>query len=109
MPAYQAPLGDYRFVLHEALKVQDETQIAGYADLTADFTGAVLHNSQIGSVPGRPDRLHRPLVGRDSHRSYEHFPFDGDPRDKTLQFGQRRIVGGFIGTNTIARSRFTGL
>jgi hypothetical protein len=42
MPDYVPPLGDYRFVLHEALKVEEETAIAGYADLTPDLTGAVL-------------------------------------------------------------------
>ncbi|HUS55057.1 MAG TPA: acyl-CoA dehydrogenase C-terminal domain-containing protein [Thermohalobaculum sp.] len=42
MPNYEPPLRDYRFILHEALKVQDETAIEGYADLTEDFTGAVL-------------------------------------------------------------------
>jgi alkylation response protein AidB-like acyl-CoA dehydrogenase len=42
MPDYVPPLDDYRFVLHEALKVEEETAIAGYADLTPDLTGAVL-------------------------------------------------------------------
>jgi alkylation response protein AidB-like acyl-CoA dehydrogenase len=42
MPSYEPPLRDYRFILHEALKVQDETDIEGYAELTEDFTGAVL-------------------------------------------------------------------
>ena len=42
MPHYEPPLRDYRFILHEALKIQDETAIAGYSDLTEDFTGAVL-------------------------------------------------------------------
>ncbi|MGR3718343.1 MAG: acyl-CoA dehydrogenase C-terminal domain-containing protein [Thermohalobaculum sp.] len=42
MPSYEPPLKDYRFILHEALKVQDETAIEGYDELTEDFTGAVL-------------------------------------------------------------------
>jgi alkylation response protein AidB-like acyl-CoA dehydrogenase len=42
MPIYDPPLNDYRFILHEALKVQDETAIEGYGELTPDFTGAVL-------------------------------------------------------------------
>jgi alkylation response protein AidB-like acyl-CoA dehydrogenase len=42
MPSYEPPLRDYRFILHEALKVQDEAEIEGYAELTEDFTGAVL-------------------------------------------------------------------
>jgi len=45
MPAYVPPLGDYRFVLHEALKVQDETAIEGYEELPPDFTGAVLEEA----------------------------------------------------------------
>ena len=28
------------FILHEALKIQDETAIAGYEEMTDDFTGA---------------------------------------------------------------------
>ncbi|MEM1159687.1 MAG: acyl-CoA dehydrogenase C-terminal domain-containing protein [Pseudomonadota bacterium] len=42
MPHYEPPLRDYRFILHEALKIQDENAIDGYEDLTEDFTGAVL-------------------------------------------------------------------
>ena len=42
MPAYAPPLDDFRFVLHEVLKVQEESDIAGYADLTEDFTGQIL-------------------------------------------------------------------
>ncbi|MEE8455414.1 MAG: acyl-CoA dehydrogenase family protein, partial [Limibaculum sp.] len=42
MPSYEPPLKDYRFILHETLKVHDETAIGGYEELTADFTGAVL-------------------------------------------------------------------
>ena len=39
---YQPPLRDYHFILHETLKVHEETAIGGYADLTDDFTGQVL-------------------------------------------------------------------
>ena len=42
MPHFEPPLRDYRFILHEALKIQDEKAIGGYDDLTDDFTGAVL-------------------------------------------------------------------
>ncbi|MEM1297871.1 MAG: acyl-CoA dehydrogenase C-terminal domain-containing protein [Pseudomonadota bacterium] len=42
MPHYEPPLRDYRFILHEALKIQDETSIEGYDEMTDDFTGAVL-------------------------------------------------------------------
>jgi alkylation response protein AidB-like acyl-CoA dehydrogenase len=42
MPIYDPPLRDYQFILHEALKVQDEEAIEGYGELTEDFTGAVL-------------------------------------------------------------------
>ncbi|MEM6622960.1 MAG: acyl-CoA dehydrogenase C-terminal domain-containing protein [Pseudomonadota bacterium] len=42
MPHFQPPLRDYRFVLHEALKIQDEHAIDGYGEMTEDFTGAVL-------------------------------------------------------------------
>jgi len=42
MPQYEPPLRDYRFVLHEALKIHEETAIAGYSDLTEDMTDAIL-------------------------------------------------------------------
>ena len=42
MPSYEPPLKDYRFILHETLKVHEETAIGGYEELTPDFTGAVL-------------------------------------------------------------------
>ncbi len=45
MPHYEPPLRDYKFILHEALKVQDETQIEGYDDLSEDFTGPVLEEA----------------------------------------------------------------
>jgi alkylation response protein AidB-like acyl-CoA dehydrogenase len=45
MPIYDPPLRDYRFILHEALKVQEETAIEGYDELTEDFTGAVLEEA----------------------------------------------------------------
>jgi alkylation response protein AidB-like acyl-CoA dehydrogenase len=45
MPSYDPPLRDYRFILHEALKVQEETAIVGYDELTEDFTGAVLEEA----------------------------------------------------------------
>ncbi|MEL6233487.1 MAG: acyl-CoA dehydrogenase C-terminal domain-containing protein [Pseudomonadota bacterium] len=44
MPSYTPPLRDMKFVLHEVLKVQDQ-KIAGYEDLTEDFTGAVLEEA----------------------------------------------------------------
>ncbi len=42
MPSYEPPLRDYRFILHEALKIQDATEIEGYGELTEEFTSAVL-------------------------------------------------------------------
>ena len=45
MPSYQPPLRDYHFILHEALKVHEETAIEGYGELTEDFTGAVLEEA----------------------------------------------------------------
>ncbi len=42
MPGYEPPLRDYRFVLHEVLKIQDETEIAGLDELTEDVTAVVL-------------------------------------------------------------------
>jgi alkylation response protein AidB-like acyl-CoA dehydrogenase len=42
MPSYTPPLRDMRFVLHETLALHQRAGIAGYEDLTPDFTGAVL-------------------------------------------------------------------
>ncbi|MEO1459701.1 MAG: acyl-CoA dehydrogenase N-terminal domain-containing protein, partial [Pseudomonadota bacterium] len=42
MPNYTPPLRDLRFVLHETLAIQDQSEINGYADLTADATDAIL-------------------------------------------------------------------
>ena len=45
MPHYEPPLRDYQFILHEALKIHEETAIDGYEDLTDDFTGPVLEEA----------------------------------------------------------------
>ncbi|SEA38531.1 acyl-CoA dehydrogenase C-terminal domain-containing protein [Rubrimonas cliftonensis] len=45
MPAYTPPLRDFRFVLHETLRIDQRAEIEGYADLTPDFTGAVLEEA----------------------------------------------------------------
>ena len=39
--SYTPPLEDLNFVLHEALKVHEETAIEGYAEITPDMTGAI--------------------------------------------------------------------
>ncbi len=44
MPSYTAPLKDMQFVLHEVLRLP-EAGIAGYGELDADFTGAVLEEA----------------------------------------------------------------
>lgn len=41
MPSYTAPTKDLQFVLHDLLKVS-RSDVAGYADLEADFTSAIL-------------------------------------------------------------------
>jgi alkylation response protein AidB-like acyl-CoA dehydrogenase len=44
MPSYTAPTKDMQFVLHEVLKIS-HSDIPGYSDLEADFTGAVLEEA----------------------------------------------------------------
>lgn len=44
MPSYTAPSQDMQFLLHQVLKVT-ETDIPGYEDLEADFTGPVLQEA----------------------------------------------------------------
>lgn len=42
MPTYQAPTADWQFLLHDVLRVQDRTDLPGFADLAPEFTGQVL-------------------------------------------------------------------
>ena len=44
MQSYAPPLKDFRFILHEMLKVQNSS-IEGYSDLDADFTAAILEEA----------------------------------------------------------------
>jgi len=44
MPSYTAPVKDMQFILHEVLDLSGQ-DIPGYADLDADFTGAVLEEA----------------------------------------------------------------
>ncbi|WP_121063131.1 acyl-CoA dehydrogenase C-terminal domain-containing protein [Chachezhania antarctica] len=44
MPRYIAPTKDIQFLLHDVLNVS-EAEIPGYADLEADFTGAILEEA----------------------------------------------------------------
>jgi len=45
MPSYTPTLRDYRFVLHEALKIHEQSEIEGYDALTEDVTDAVLEEA----------------------------------------------------------------
>ncbi len=42
MPVYAPPLRDYRFILHETLRIDARDDVEGYADLTPDITDAIL-------------------------------------------------------------------
>ncbi|SIO32536.1 acyl-CoA dehydrogenase C-terminal domain-containing protein [Vannielia litorea] len=44
MPTYTAPTKDMQFILHDVLKVS-QSDIPGYSELEADFTGAVLEEA----------------------------------------------------------------
>ncbi|WP_291727333.1 acyl-CoA dehydrogenase C-terminal domain-containing protein [Leisingera sp. F5] len=44
MPSYTAPAKDAQFILHDVLKVSDNS-IPGYSELEPDFTGAVLEEA----------------------------------------------------------------
>ncbi len=44
MPAYNAPAKDIAFVLHDVLKIE-QSDIAGFDDLTPDFTSAILEEA----------------------------------------------------------------
>ncbi len=50
MAAYTPPVEDMLFVLHEVLKVQDNTDLEGYDELTQDLTSAILEEAgKLGS------------------------------------------------------------
>lgn len=42
MPNYNAPTSDWLFLLHDVLRVQNRTDLPGFADLSPDFTEQVL-------------------------------------------------------------------
>src|SRR5262245_32600345 len=42
MPVYQAPLRDYRFLLHEVLHIERHANLPGFADATPDLVAQVL-------------------------------------------------------------------
>jgi alkylation response protein AidB-like acyl-CoA dehydrogenase len=45
MPVYRAPLDDYRFVIHELLEAEKQTDLPLYADLTRDTVDDILTNA----------------------------------------------------------------
>ncbi|MEM6488517.1 MAG: acyl-CoA dehydrogenase C-terminal domain-containing protein [Pseudomonadota bacterium] len=45
MANYTPPLRDIGFVLHEVLRVQDRSDVAGYDELTEDLTGQILEEA----------------------------------------------------------------
>ncbi|MEM7269129.1 MAG: acyl-CoA dehydrogenase N-terminal domain-containing protein, partial [Pseudomonadota bacterium] len=45
MPAYTPPTEDHLFILHEVLKVHENTEIDGYDELTPDLTSAILEEA----------------------------------------------------------------
>ncbi|HEY4944061.1 MAG TPA: acyl-CoA dehydrogenase C-terminal domain-containing protein [Rhizomicrobium sp.] len=45
MPIYRAPVDDYRFVLNELLQVDQQRDLPGFADLTADLIEDILSNA----------------------------------------------------------------
>jgi len=42
MPSYQAPVRDYRFLLHELLQVDRYANIPGFEEATPDLIDAIL-------------------------------------------------------------------
>ncbi|MEX2518407.1 MAG: acyl-CoA dehydrogenase C-terminal domain-containing protein [Paracoccaceae bacterium] len=45
MPTYTPPTEDSLFILHEVLRVHENTEIDGYDELTPDLTGAILEEA----------------------------------------------------------------
>ncbi|MBL1234262.1 MAG: acyl-CoA dehydrogenase C-terminal domain-containing protein [Rhodobiaceae bacterium] len=42
MPVYKAPVDDFAFLFHDWLKIEERTDLPGFADLTPDMTSAIL-------------------------------------------------------------------
>ncbi|TYO90632.1 acyl-CoA dehydrogenase C-terminal domain-containing protein [Oceanicella actignis] len=45
MPTYTPPIRDMLFAMHETLKIQEAAGVAGYEDMTEDFTSAILEEA----------------------------------------------------------------
>src|SRR5436190_3143938 len=45
MPIYRAPVEDYKFLLHELLEVEKQTDLPRFADLSADLIDDILINA----------------------------------------------------------------
>jgi hypothetical protein len=45
MPVYRAPVDDYRFVLHELLELEKQTDLPGFADVSAELIDDILVNA----------------------------------------------------------------
>lgn len=45
MPTYQAPVDDYKFILHEMLRVQDRHDLPGFSQLTVEFCSQLLDSA----------------------------------------------------------------
>lgn len=45
MTIYTPPTRDFGFILHETLKIHENSQVAGYEDMTADMTSAILEEA----------------------------------------------------------------
>jgi acyl-CoA dehydrogenase len=45
MPSYKAPVRDYRFILHDVLKIQNFANLPGFADATPDTVDAILEEA----------------------------------------------------------------
>ena len=67
MPVYNAPTKDTQFILHDVLKIS-QSDIPGYSELEAEFTGAVLEEA------GRVEPQSRGLAPSLSCAWRRHFP-----------------------------------
>src|SRR5436309_10646261 len=45
MPIYRAPVGDYKFLLHELFAVEHQTDLPRFAELSADTIDDILENA----------------------------------------------------------------
>ncbi len=85
MPSYQAPVGDYRFLLHDFLQLEKYANVSGFEEATPDLIDAILDEgaklveeviqplNQVGDTEGctfEDGRVTTPTGFKEAYRAY---------------------------------------